>query len=166
MKRATLVAAIVAASAMIPEARAGTATSNMNVTATVASTCSISAGSLAFGTYNTLSGTQVDGTTTVSVACTKGATATITLGQGQNAGTGSTDAIPIRRMVSGANFLSYALFSDSTRLVTWGNTVITGQAYVALSAVTTQLTVYGRIAASQDVPAGSFSDVVLATITF
>lgn len=166
MNRATLVAAVVAASAMAPEARAGTATSNMNVTATVASTCSISAGSLAFGAYNTLSGTQVDGTTTVSVACTKGATATITLGQGQNAGTGSTDAIPIRRMVSGVNFLGYALYSDSTRLLTWGNTIITGQAYIALSAATTQLTVYGRIAASQDVPAGSFSDVVLATITF
>lgn len=167
MKRARLAAAVVVAvGALAPAAQAGTATSNLNVTATVSATCSINAGSLAFGTYNTISGAQVDGTTTVSVACTKGATATITLGQGQNPGTGSTDVVPIRRMISGINFLSYALYSDSTRLVTWGNTVATGQGYTAASSATTQLTVYGRIAASQDVPAGSFSDVVLATITF
>lgn len=168
MKRVGLTVALLAAMATGPTAvaDAGTATSNMNVTATVASTCSITAGSLAFGAYDTLGGAQVDGTATVTVACTKGAITTITLGQGQNAGGGSTDAAPVRRMVSGLNFLSYALYSDSTRLLTWGNTALTGKAYVAASSASTALTVYGRIAASQDVPAGSFSDVIVATISF
>lgn len=148
------------------DAGAGTATSNVNVSASVASICSITAGSLAFGAYDTLTAGQVDGQATVSVACTKGAVASITLGQGQNPGGGSSDAAPVRRMASGVSFLSYALFSDTTRLVTWGNTALTGQAYIALSSAVTQLTVYGRIAASQDVPAGSFTDVVVATISF
>lgn len=158
----------VSALVMVMQARAeaGTATANLNVSATVASTCSITAGSLAFGTYDTIGGAQLDGTATVTVACTKGAIATITLGQGQNAGAGSTDAVPVRRMVSGLNFLNYSLFSDATRLVTWGNTALTGKAYTAASSASTALTVYGRIPSSQDVPAGSFTDVVVATISF
>lgn len=166
MKRVMAMVLAAVAVGQVAAADAGTATSNLNVSATVASTCTITAGALAFGTYDTIAGAQVDGSATVTVACTKGASTTVTLGQGQNAGSGSTDAAPIRRMVSGVNFLSYALYSDSTRLQTWGNTALTGKAYVAASSASTALTVYGRIAASQDVPAGSFSDVVVATITF
>lgn len=166
MKRLGAVIVVAVSGGMAPAAQAGTATSNLNVSATVASTCSITAGALAFGTYDTLSGAQVDGTATVTVACTKGAAATITLGQGQNPGGGSTDAAPARRMAAGLNYLGYTLYSDSGRLTPWGNTVMTGHAYVAASSASSQLTVYGRIAANQDVPAGSFSDVVVATITF
>lgn len=161
-----IAAALVAAGGLNATAHAGTATSNVAVSASVASVCSITAGSLGFGTYDTLSGANVDGTATVTVACTKGAVATVTLGQGQNAGTGSTDVLPIRRMASGANVLSYGLYSDPTRLVPWGNTVATGQPYVSTSSASSQLTVYGRIASSQDVPAGAFSDIVVATISF
>lgn len=165
--RVELVATVVLVAGWIaPTAHAGTATSNVGVSATVASVCSITAGSLGFGTYDTLSGGNVDGTATVSLACTKGATATVTLGQGQNSGTGSTDAAPVRRLASGANVLSYALYSDATRLVPWGNTSATGQPYVSTSSASSTLTVYGRIAANQDVPAGAFSDVIVATISF
>jgi len=166
MKRLGVAVMMMLGAMVAPRAQAATATSNMNVSATVASTCSITAGSLAFGAYDTIGGAQVDGTATVTVACTKGAITSITLGQGQNAGSGSTDSAPVRRMVSGLNFLSYALFSDPTRLVTWGNTALTGHAYVATTSASQAFTVYGRIAANQDVPAGSFSDVVVATITF
>lgn len=147
-------------------ADATTATSNLNVSASVTSTCSISAGALAFGAYNPITGTQVDGTATVTVQCTKGTAAVVTLGQGQNAGTGSTDIVPVRQMASGLNRLGYALYSDTNRTVTWGNTAPTGQAYVAAASTSTNLTVYGRITANQDVPAGAFTDVVVATITF
>ncbi|HEY0194901.1 MAG TPA: spore coat U domain-containing protein [Kofleriaceae bacterium] len=147
-------------------ASAGTATSNLNVSATVTSTCSISAGALAFGTYNPITGTQVDGTATVAVQCTKGTASVVTLGQGQNAGTGSTDIMPVRQMAAGLNRLGYSLYTDTNRTVAWGNTALTGQAYVAAASTSTNLTVYGRITANQDVPAGSFTDVVVATITF
>jgi spore coat protein U-like protein len=39
-------------------------------------------------------------------------------------------------------------------------------AYTAVSKAASSLTVYGRVAAGQDVPAGSYSDTVIATITF
>jgi spore coat protein U-like protein len=147
-------------------AHAGTSTSNLAVSATVTSTCSISAGSLAFGAYDPVAASQVDGSATVSVNCTKGATTKITLGQGSHAALGSTDVIPLRRMSDGTNFLSYVLFADASRTTVWGNTVLTGVAYNASSSSTQQLSVYGRITASQDIPAGSYTDVVVATITF
>jgi len=97
-------------------AAAGTATSNLNVSATVTATCSITAGALAFGAYDPLTGAQVDGSAQLTVACTKGTAAVVTLGQGQNAGTGSTDLVPIRQMASGLNRLGYALYADANRL--------------------------------------------------
>lgn len=148
-------------------AGAGTSTSNMNVTATVVSSCSITAGTLAFSPYDAVTGAQVDGTAALSVSCSKGALTSITLGQGTNPALGSSDAIPLRRMKdSGTNMLSYFLYSDPTRLLLWGNTLLTGVAYIPSTSAPTNVTVYGRISALQDVPAGSYSDVVVATISF
>lgn len=148
-------------------AAAGTATDNLGVTATVSNSCTITGGTLAFGTYDTISGAEVSGSGSISVACTKGASATITLGQGQNADTGSTDASPLRRMSDGgSNFLKYSLFTDSGHTTVWGNTAGTGKSYTATSSTAAAQTVFGSISSSQDVPAGSYSDSVVATVTF
>lgn len=141
-------------------------TASFQVSATVMSTCTIAVDSLGFGAYDPLAGGQVDGSATVSVACTKGAAAAITLSQGANATQGSTDAQPLRRMSSGDAYLSYGLYTDPGRTTAWGNTPSTGKAYVASSSAPNQLTVYGRIAAHQDVAAGTFNDVIVATIAF
>lgn len=149
------------------EARGTTAVSNLNVSATVTSTCSISAGALAFGGYDPVVGAQVDGQATLSVSCTKGATATITLGQGANAAGGSTDQAPVRRMKdAGSNNLAYSLFSDASRSTVWGNTAGTGVGYTSTGSAAASIIVYGRIAAAQDLPAGSYTDTVIATVTF
>lgn len=164
MKRLVLVAGMLAASTL---AEAGTGTSNLGVTATVTSSCSITAGTLAFGTYDAVTGAQVDGSATLTVACSRGALTSITLGQGANPNTGSSDAIPLRRMKdSSANALSYSLFTDSLRLLPWGNTALTGETYIPTSSAPQNVTVYGRITALQDVPSGSYSDTVVATISF
>jgi spore coat protein U-like protein len=148
-------------------AMANTSTTNLSVSAQVSSTCTIAAGALTFTSYDPVAATQVDGSAALTVSCTKGATATVTLGQGSHAGGGSTDAVPVRRMAdSGSNFLAYALFSDTGRSTTWGNTAGTGVSYTSTSSAGSPITVYGRIAASQDVPSGSYSDTVVATVTF
>jgi spore coat protein U-like protein len=139
--------------------------SDMEVSTTVANSCTISAGALSFAGYNSVAGTAVDGTATLTVACTKGSSATITLGQGENADTGSTDAVPLRRMVNGSNYLSYLLYSDSGRSTVWGNTAGTGAGYTAVTSEDSAVTVYGRITAGQDVPAATYTDTVTATIT-
>lgn len=148
---------------------AATATSNLSVTATVTSNCTIGTTAVAFGAYDPVSAnatTPLNGTGTVSVTCTSGASATITLGQGSNAAAGSTDAAPLRRMKdAGTDLLSYALYQDSGHATSWGNTAGTGIAQTG-TGTTANLTVYGQVAAGQNVPAGSYSDTVVATVTF
>lgn len=141
---------------------------NLGVTTTVNPDCTISTSPLQFGNYNPV-GTHrtnpLDNQGAVIVSCTPGAITTITMGQGLNAGPGSTDAAPLRRMASGANRLSYTLFQDTGRTTLWGNTAGTGLGYTGTGS-SSNLGVFGRVAAGQNVPAGSYTDTVVATITF
>jgi spore coat protein U-like protein len=147
--------------AAAPVADAATASANLTVTATVVSTCSVGAGSLAFGNYDPTAASNVDQAGTFQVTCTKGTSATVGLDTGSNA-SGST-----RRMTDGTDFLSYELFKETARTNVWGNA---GAGLVALAAAPSNaaqtVTVYGRISGSQDVRAGSYSDTVVITVTF
>ena len=146
-------------------ASAATATANLGVSATVTNNCTISTAALAFGPYDpvvTHAATDLDGTGTVTVACTKGVSSTVGLGLGSNA-SGST-----RRMTDGAsNYLTYELYSDAGRTTVWGNA---GAGLfnlgVAPSKVARNFTVYGRVVSNQDVTAGSYTDTVVATVNF
>lgn len=150
-------------------ARAGTATANVAVTATVSANCTISSAGVSFGAYDPVStnaSANLDATGTVTVTCTSGAAAVVALGQGANANTGSTDAAPLRRMKdSGTNYLSYALYQDSARTTVWGNTTATDVSHTG-TGTATAITIYGRVTSGQNVPAASYSDTVVATVTF
>lgn len=149
-------------------ASAQTETANLDVSATVAASCTISTAALAFGTYDpivTNASDPLDATGTVTVTCTNGSTTAITLGQGANADGTSTDAAPERRMAAGTDHLSYDLYSDTGRTTVWGNTAPTSVAHTG-TGTSTDLTVYGRITGGQNVPAASYADTVVATVTF
>ena len=165
----TLTAAAGLALGVSSGTQAGTATSNLSVTATVSANCSITTAPVAFGAYDPVTAnatTPLTSTGTVTVTCTSGASGTITLGQGSNPGGGSTDAAPARRLKdAGTDVLSYALYQDTGRTTVWGNTAGTGVASTGTGSAAS-LTVYGSVAAGQNVPAGSYSDTVVATVTF
>jgi spore coat protein U-like protein len=158
-------AAGIAFGALSSTARAATATANLGVSATVTNNCTISTVALAFGSYDPVAAhasTNLDGTGTVVVACTKGATATIGIGLGGNA-SGST-----RRMGDGGtNYLTYELYQDSGRTTVWSDA---GAGLLSPSAAPSKaprnFTVYGRVTGNQDVPAGNYSDTVVATVNF
>ena len=165
-----LAALFTAVMTAVPAAYAGTATANLNVSATVTANCVLSASPLAFGSYDGVSANatrDLDGVGFVSVTCTNGSAATITLGQGANpyTGDGSTDAAPQRRMNSGSYFLSYALYQDAARTTVWGNTAETGVSSTGTGS-SNEISVFGRMVANQSVPAGSYLDTVVATVTF
>ncbi|MES1176164.1 MAG: spore coat U domain-containing protein [Myxococcales bacterium] len=151
------------------QANAATATANLSVTATVSASCSISTTALGFGAYDpvaTNAASPLDGTGTVIVTCTNGAAAAVTLGQGANAAAGSTDTAPVRRMKNaGGVFLSYSLYQDSAHTTVWGNTAGTSVAQTG-TGTASSVTVYGRVPAAQNVASGSYSDTVVATVTF
>ncbi len=140
---------------------AATATSTFAVTASVAANCTIAAGALAFNAYDPVvanASTNLDQTSTITVACTKGSTGVISLDNGSNFSGGN------RRMKAGANFLNYEMYSDSARTTVWNTTNTVS--YTAASKATSPVTLYGRVPSGQDVPVGSYSDSVIATITF
>jgi spore coat protein U-like protein len=146
-------------------ASAATATANLSVSATVTNNCTISTAAVAFGSYDPVvahASVDLDGTGTVVVACTKGAVATVGLGLGSNA-SGST-----RRMTDGASeFLTYELYQDAGRTTVWGNAGAGLYSPGAAPSKTARnFTVYGRVAANQDVVAGNYSDTVVATVNF
>jgi spore coat protein U-like protein len=144
-------------------AQAQTSTSNFNVTASVQNACTISAADLLFGVYSSISGADKDGTSTLQVRCTLSASYSVAL----NAGTTVGGTIPARLLTSGSTTLGYNLYTTNGRTTVWGDGT-GGSAAVAGTGtgLTQNLTVYGRIAGSQNLAAGSFSDVVTATITF
>jgi spore coat protein U-like protein len=165
-----LVAAVAAAGWLDAKpAEAGTATANLSVGATVSANCTISTSALSFGAYDPVSAnhsTALVGTGGVTINCTSGSTATVTLDQGQNPASGSTNAAPLRQMNDGASDnLAYALYQDSSRTTVWGNTAGTGSGQTG-NGTAQGLTVYGAVAPGQNVPAGTYSDTVTATVTF
>jgi spore coat protein U-like protein len=168
-KRGLIVVGALCSVTASPEAAAGTATATLNVTATISANCTISTAPVAFGAYDPIvahASSPLDGTGTITTTCTSAASPVITLGQGANADTGSTDATPLRQMASGANRLGYSLYQNIARTTTWGNTSGTAPTAVAGSGVAQAVTVYGQIAAGLNKPVGSYSDTVVATVTF
>jgi len=151
-----------------PTAFSGTVNNNLTVTATVISSCSISSSPVAFGNYDgivTNATTALTGNGSLTVTCTTGSPANIQLGQGANPATGSTAAVPLRRLANGTNYLSYSLFQNSALTTVWGNTTGTGAVYTGTGTSST-VTVYGSVASGQNEPVGSYSDTVVASITF
>jgi spore coat protein U-like protein len=148
----------------VAESSAATQTANLGVSATVTNNCTISTGAVAFGAYDPVvanAAANLDGTGTVTVACTKGSTATIGLGLGANP-SGS-----VRRMSGGTDFLTYELYQDASRSTVWGNS---GAGLLSPAAAPSKaarnFTVYGRVPSNQDVAAGNYNDTVLATVNF
>jgi len=163
MKRALLSLAVL--SLITIPAFAASQTANLNVTASVSAVCTISTVTVAFGAYDPVvanAATDLNGTGTLAVACTKGAAATIDLGVGNNLSAGT------RRMSSGTDFLNYALFKDAARTQVWGTGMTGGTTltYNSASKASTNITVYGKVPQAQDVSVGAYSDVVVATINY
>ena len=150
--------------------RAATDTANLAVSATVVNVCAIGPGTLAFGSIglgvNAGLGTlnpvnhDADSGSTISIVCTNGSSAAITAGFGANA-VGS-----VRKMISGADLLTYELYTDAGRLTVLNATNAISYTGTGL-AVTTQ-TVYGRITGAQLAAAkkGSYTDTVAMTVTY
>ena len=149
---------------------AGTATDNMAVTTDVGISCTITVADLTFTSYDPTYGVDNDSTGSVTSTCTTGGAVVLTLGQGANADSSSTDAAPIRRMVgttgaAAGTFLNYGLYQESGRTTVFGNTSDTGGSFTATGGADVT-TVYGRIPKEQAAAVGSFVDSVSVTLTY
>ena len=143
---------------------AATASSTLNVDATVTANCTVSTSPIAFGNVNPISGSNIDSTGGISVTCTNGTTWTAAAGVGS--GTGASFAS--RRMANGANLLSYNIYTDSGRTTVWGDgTSSTATVGNTGSGSAQSVTIYGRVTSGQiSVPPGSYADTVSVTVTY
>lgn len=141
----------------------------LSINAAVIATCTVSATAASFSNYVATASTNNDGLGDVAVTCTAQVAAGIgSYVIGLSTGSGS---YANRKLTSGSNFLTYNLYSDTTRLLIWGDgttgTQTVSDAYLILLTPTTRhYTVYGRIPPSQSQPAGTYTDTVTATITY
>ena len=154
---------------------AATETGTMEVSTSVSMSCTISAAALVFPAYDPTHTINITGTGSISYNCTPGGSATITLGEGLNPATSSTDSVPVRRMTGdqGGSPLPYEVFKWTDEapgvaggLSDWGNTQATGRVITG-DGSTQQIPVWGRIFAQEtNISAGSFSDSIAVTFTY
>lgn len=143
-----------------PGAQAATATTTFNVTATVQTSCAVSASDLAFGSYDAASATDTLSTSTITVTCSLLTPYTISLNSGTYA-SGST-----RRLGSGAARLTYEIYRDLSMTNIFGTVAATlGVAGVG-TGLAVPTTIYGKIPKTQAVVPGSYSDQITVTVDY
>ncbi len=148
-------------------AQAATTTTTFAVTATVQSSCSATAATLAFPNYTPGAGAQI-GNTSISVKCTKNTPFTVLL----NAGSTTGDAFAQRLMASGANTLQYNLYTSAALSTifgdgTGGTGTIAGTGLGVATANTVQ--VFGQVpdnATNQAVVPGAYADTITVTVSY
>ena len=161
MKKTLIPTALVfALVAVAPAAFAATANSTLTVQASVAANCTIANATLNFGAYDPVVANATallpkDGSTTMTVACTKGFVPTIAL------------AAAGRTITNGTDNLTYNLYKDVAGGVVWGDSgaaLFTPPSAPGKSG--TAYTIFGRVAGGQDVSTGAYSGTIQATVNF
>ena len=128
--------------------------------------CNVSTTAVAFGTYDTLSPANDDGTGTLNADCAL-SVRSITV----SISAGSSGSIAARTLRNGPTILNYNLYTDASRTIIWGDGV-TGST-VTLTPTNSaggrrryDSPIYGRIPALQAVGVGTYVDTVILTVTF
>jgi spore coat protein U-like protein len=134
---------------------------SFTTTATVSNQCTLTVGSLNFGSVSSLA-LSVAATATISVQCTSGDAYIV----GLNAGSGSGATIAARLMTSGVQTVIYSLYQNSAHTTLWGNTAGTNTEAGTGSGSSQTLTVYGLVPVQVVPAAATFTDTVLVTVTY
>jgi spore coat protein U-like protein len=150
--------------ALAGAAQAATKNDSFQVSATVSKNCVIDAPDLNLGTFD--GSNDLTANSTISVRCTNGTTFNVDLSAGSSAN------FTNRTLVSGTDVLNYNLYTTNSYTTVWGDgtgTTGRGSGTGAGMSVAQSLTVYGRLLASNNtaaVPAGSYADSLIATVTY
>lgn len=158
-----LPAALLSILAFAQPAAAATTSTDFPISATISSTCSLSATGIAFGEVGTAGPTtlQTDGLGSITVTCTNGGAYSIALDDGLH------NVAVQRNAQSGSNLLAYDLYKDPARGTVWTSAAasVTGTGNAAAQVIP----VYGRIAAGLPFAPSNgspYADTVLVTLTY
>jgi spore coat protein U-like protein len=138
-----------------------TASTSSSATATIVSSCNVSATNINFGTVGVLT-SNTNATGTISVQCSSTLPYTVSLNGGNSGATDPTQ----RKMSFSSSSVIYGLYRDSAWSQPWGATIGTDTASGTGNGLSQNLTVYGRILAQATPPPGTYSDTIVVTITY
>lgn len=120
--------------------------------------CLVTAQAVNFGRFNPILEQSRDGIGRVVISCDAAAQGTVALSAGL---AGGFD----RAMTAPAGVLHYNLFTTAARTTVWGDGTA-GTARVPFNGTSVQLIIYGRIRPRTQTPAGTFTDVLIATVEY
>jgi spore coat protein U domain-containing protein, fimbrial subunit CupE1/2/3/6 len=137
------------------------ATGSASVTATVSSNCTIGSTAVSFGSQGVLT-TNKDAQGTLNIQCTANLPYAVSLNGGTS---GATNPTQREMRFSGASVF-YGLYQDSARSLPWGSTTGTDTVSGTGTGLTQTLNVFGRVAPQTTPKPGTYTDSVIATITY
>jgi spore coat protein U-like protein len=125
--------------------------------------CTLAATGISFGSVANLSAV-LDATGTITLTCTKNTRYDLGLSNGSGGGT----APQSRRMTNPAtsSYVTYGIYRDAARNQPWGGTAGTNTVAGRGTGRPVNLTTYGRVPVQVDPPADTYSDTIIATITY
>ena len=130
-------------------------------TASISDNCTVSATPLSFGTAGLLVA-DLNAQSAVSVTCTANTAYTI----GLNAGTGTGATVGARKLTSGADQITYTIYRDSNRTLVWGNTAGSDTEAGTGSGSAQVYPIYGQVPTQATPAPGTYSDVIVVTVTY
>ena len=131
--------------------------------------CTVAVSGVAFGSFNPLSGQSAATNGTIAITCSGAASDTASYTIAITSGMGSFSA---RKLVAGADTLTYNLYKDSGCTQVWGDgtagtSAVSDSVTLTATSVTTNYVVYSRIAAAQRAAkVNTYADNLLVTITY
>ncbi len=140
---------------------AKTASTSSSATATVVSSCNVSATNINFGSIGLLTG-NTDAQGTLAIQCNSTLPYTVSLDGGLSGATDPTQ----RKMSSAGTNITYGLYRDSARSLPWGNTAGVNTASATGTGLSQSATVYGRIAPQTTPQPSAYSDTLVVTVGY
>ncbi len=134
-----------------------TASMTLAITASIPTTCSVTAGNLVFGSAGVLA-TAVSTSASVGVTCNTSNSVIVSIDNGST-GTSPTS----RLMTSGSNSITYGIYQDSGHTKPWGSTSGTNTESLGGSGT---LTAYGLVPAQASPVPGNYADVVNVAVAY
>jgi spore coat protein U-like protein len=131
-------------------------------------TCTVSASTVAFGTYFPFAALPLDSTGNIRISCLPSGRAQVSYDIFLNSGL--SGSYSPRKMFQGISPLNYNLYTDSTRTLIWGDgtagTSIVSDSYQFGGISIRDYPVYGRLFPLQSVPVGPYSDTITVTVNY
>lgn len=150
-------------------ANAGSASTPVNVSASVTQNCKISnTGNISFGSYDPVTVSAVTQSTgSVSVTCTKGASGiTFTLSSGANSANATGPDTRAMKASGSSTYLSYDVYQTNAYATRFPTSAVAETVSGGITTPTT-ISLYGQIkAAAQDVSVDTYTDTLSATVNF